>query len=172
MNNQISLRFRLLAAGLQLILPGSIGSFFGFLAVQLIVIRSYVNPSFDLLFLYNLIFGLLLILIAPVIIWICWLILRRIHPIINLAGQDAINCALNNMVVILTLAFIFGTTCGAINMAQSLDPNTSNIILDSSIMLFDLVAIFYAVSSAIASIFTLNGNRFNHRFIYPFIRDE
>jgi uncharacterized Tic20 family protein len=161
-----------MAAGLQAISPGSIGSFLGWLASELISIRSHVNPSHDFVVLYNLIFGLLIVLFLPVMIWICWLIMRRIHPIVNLAGKDAINCALNNLIAIVTLASIFGTTCGAISIAQSLAPTTANSILNSSMVIFDLVAIFYAVSSAIASIFILNGNRFNHRFIYPFIRDE
>jgi hypothetical protein len=168
LNTQIPLKFRLIAASLQAILPGAIGSFLGFLIVQLIIISGHVNPSFEIIILSELILGLLLILILPVIIWICWLIVRRIHPMIDLAGQDAINCALNNLVVIGSLAFIFGTTCGVFNFNQPVATNIAN----SSLVIFDLVAIAYAVNSVIAGISTLNGSRFNNRFIYPFIRNE
>jgi hypothetical protein len=168
LNIQIPLKFRLIAAGLHAIFPGSICSFLGFLASLLISLRSHVNPSLEFVNLYNLILGLMLILILPVIIWICWLIGRRIHPVINLAGQDAINCALNNLMVILSLAFVFGTTCGVLNFNQLI----ANNILNSSLVVFDLLAIFYSINSAISGIFTLRGNRFNNRLIYPFIHNE
>jgi uncharacterized Tic20 family protein len=168
LNTQIPLKFRLIAAGLQAIFPGSICFFLGFLASLLISIRSHVNPSLEFVDLYNLIFGLVLILILPVMIWICWLIMRRIHPVIDLAGQDAINCALNNLVVILSLAFVFGTTCGVINLNQSI----ANNIFNSGLVMCDLVAIYYSINSAIASIFTLRGKQLNNRLIYPFIRNE
>ncbi len=168
MNTQIPLRFRIIAAGLQAILPGLIGSFLGFLALLLISIRSHVNTSLEFVDLYNRILGLMLILILPVIIWICWLIVRRIHPVIDLAGQDAINCALNNLIVILTLASIFGTTCGVFNFNQPL----ANSILNSSLVIVDLVAIAYSINSVISGIFTLRGKHFNNRLIYSFIRNE
>jgi uncharacterized Tic20 family protein len=155
-------------AGLHSIFPGSICSFLGFLTSLLIRMRSHVNPSLEFVDLYNLIFGLMLTLILPVIIWICWLIVRRIHPVIDLAGQDAIDCALNNLIVILSLAFIFGTTCGVLN----LNPSIASNILNSSLVVCNLVAIAYSINSAIASIFTLRGNQFKNRFIYPFIRNE
>jgi hypothetical protein len=94
--------------------------------------------------------------------------MRRIHPVIDLAGQDAINCALNNLVVILSLAFVFGTTCGVLNLNQSI----ANNIFNSGLVVCNLVAITYSINSAIASIFTLRGKQLNNRLIYPFIRNE
>ena len=93
MNPQIPLRFRLVAAGLHAIFPGSIGAFLGLLAAQSIEASS-PDPYTKFVGLYNLILGSMLILILPVIVWICWLITRRIHGIIDIAGQDAINCTL------------------------------------------------------------------------------
>lgn len=173
MNPQTPLKFRLIAAGLHAIFPGSIGAFLGWIVVgwiaaQSIADSSPINPHVELIGLFNLIFGLMLILILPVIVWICWLIARRIHGVINVAGQDAINCTLNNLVVILALAFVFGTTCGVFNSNQSL----AGDILNSSLVIFDLVAIGYAINSAIASVFTLKGRQLNNRLIYPFIHNE
>ena len=168
MNPQIPLRFRLVAAGLHAIFPGSIGAFLGWMVAQLIADSSPINPHVELIGLFNLIFGLMLILILPVIVWICWLITRRIHGVINVAGKDAINCTLNNLVVILALAFVFSTTCGVFNISSS----PANNIMNSSLVLFDLVAIAYAINSAVASVFTLRGSQFNNRLIYQFIRNE
>lgn len=170
MNPQIPLKFRLIAAGLHAIFPVSIGAFLGWMVAQLTEATHPLDPhpASELVGLYNLILGPMLILILPVIVWICWLIARKLHGVINLAGQDAINCTLNNLVVILTLAFVFGTTCGVF----SVNPSLANNILNSSLVLFDLVAIAYAINSAVASIFTLRGNRFNNRLIYPFIHNE
>ena len=167
MNPQISLKFRLIAAGLHAIFPGSIGAFLGLIIVQSIEASS-PDPYTNFVGLYNLILGSILILILPVIVCICWLVTRRIHDVINIAGRDAINCTLNNLSVILALAFVFGTTCGVF----SVNPSLANNILNSSLVLFDLVAIAYAVNSTISSVFTLRGNRFNNRLIYPFLQDE
>lgn len=170
MNPQIPLRFRLIAAGLHAIFPVSIGTFLGWLAAQSIEVSSPIDPhpASELVGLSNLIFGSLLILILPVIVWICWLIARRIHDVINVAGRDAINCTLNNLAVILALAFVFGTTCGVFKV----DPYLANNIMNSSLVLFDLVAIAYAFNSTISCIFTLRGNQFNNRLIYPFVHNE
>jgi uncharacterized Tic20 family protein len=167
LNPQTPLKFRLIAAGLHAIFPGSIGAFLGLLAAQSIEASS-PDPYTKFVGLYNLILGSMLILILPVIVWICWLIARRIHDVINIAGRDAINCTLNNLSVILALSFVFGTTCGVFKV----DPYLANNIFNSSLVLFDLIAIAYAINSVVASIFTLRGNRFNNRLIYPFIHNE
>jgi uncharacterized Tic20 family protein len=165
---QTPLRFRLVAAGLHAIFTGSIGAFLGLLAAQSIEASNPIDPHTKFVGLYNLILGSMLILILPVIVWICWLVTRRIHDVINIAGRDAINCTLNNLSVILALAFVFGTTCGVFKV----DPYLANNIMNSSLVLFDLVAIAYAINSTISSVFTLRGNRFNNRLIYPFLQDE
>lgn len=104
------------------------------------------------------------VLIAPIL----WVIVKNLHPFIDISGRDAMNCAVNTflgtMASLLFSLFVFSVTCGVGNQ----DPT----IVLSSLLLFCGVSIAYFINSLIAAIFALRGYRFQSRLIYPFIKDE
>jgi uncharacterized Tic20 family protein len=131
MNNQLSLKFRLLAAGFHVI---------------------------------NVIFST----ISTPIIWILWLLTKELHPFVDRAGRDALNCAINIFIgmTVCTLfcIFVFSVTCGVGNQ----DPNP---FLWSLIPLAAVYGI-YLLNSTISAIFAVQGYGFKSPIVYPFIRLE
>jgi uncharacterized Tic20 family protein len=158
MSNEIPLKLRLIAFALHLI-GGSIAAgvtLFGFSLLP--IIGDLLSFSFFLIPLS--------IFISPPLILVLWVQTRDMHPFVNQAGRDAINCLLSTIVGILTsivfTIFILSMTCGIGNP----DPNAFLL----SLIPFALVSITYFCNSIVAAISALQGYRLNSRLIYPFIK--
>jgi uncharacterized Tic20 family protein len=109
---------------------------------------------------------------AILIIWILWLFTRNIHPFINLAGRNALNCAINNllwMTVGMTLFIMaFSLTCGVGN--QNPSPLMTTLLM-ISFTLVSLIVFAYVIYALVAGIYAFRGVNFKSRLIYPFIQD-
>ena len=105
---------------------------------------------------------------SVIIIWILWTFTRNIHPFVDLAGRNAFNCAINNLLwlmVGLTLCFsLFSLTCGI----GSQDPGP--VMLGLAFTSF--LALAYVIYALVAGIYALTGSNFKSRLIYPFLQDE
>jgi uncharacterized Tic20 family protein len=148
MRNGIPLNLRLLAVTLHLIGGSIVTSMI--IGVTMIFFDSITSISF----------------LSPPLILILWVQTRDIHPFVNQAGRDAINCSLNTLLgmllsVIFTI-FVFSVTCGVGN------PDPSPFFL--SLIPLALVAIAYFFNSIVAAIFAIQGHRLNSRLIYPFVK--
>jgi uncharacterized Tic20 family protein len=106
--------------------------------------------------------------LSILIIWILWMCTRNIHPFVNLAGKNALNCAINSLIwfmVGLTLCFLlFSLTCGM----GSEDPVP--VMLGLAFTYFFTVT--YSIYALVTGIYALTGSNFKSRLIYPFIQDE
>lgn len=115
----------------------------------------------------NVLFPILSIFSA-LIIWIVWIFTRNIHPFVDLAGRNAFNCAINNLLwlmVGLTLCFsLFSLTCGI----GSQDPGP--VMLGLAFISF--FALAYVIYALVAGIYALTGSNFKSRLIYTFLQDE
>jgi uncharacterized Tic20 family protein len=162
MRDEITLKLRCIAVALHLI-GGSIATcmisavtLLGFSALP--IIGGLLSSSSFLIPLS--------IVLSPPLILTLWVQTRDIHPFINQAGRDAINCLLSTIVgmllsVIFTI-FVFSVTCGIGNQ----DPTPFLL----SFIPFTLVAIAYFFNSIVAAIFAIQGYRLNSRLVYPFIK--
>jgi uncharacterized Tic20 family protein len=162
MENTISLKLRCLAFFLHLI-GGSIAAcmiagvaLLGFASLP--IIGGLLSSSTFLIPLS--------IFISPPLILSLWVQTRDMHPFINQAGRDAINCLLSTIVGMLIglvfTIFVFSMTCGIGNQ----DPTPFLL----SFIPLALVAIAYFFNSIVAAIFAIQGYRLNSRLIYPFIK--
>ncbi len=155
MRDEIPLKLRLLAVALHLI-GGSIVTAM-IIGVTMIFFGSTSSSSLLIP---------LTIFLSPPLILILWVQTRDIHPFVNQAGRDAINCLLNTLLgmllsVIFTI-FVFSITCGVGN------PDPTLFLL--SFIPLALVAIAYFCNSIVAAIFAIQGYRLNSRLVYPFIK--
>jgi uncharacterized Tic20 family protein len=162
MSNEIPLKLRLIGVALHLI-GGSIAismiagaTLLGFSSLP--IIGGILSSSTFLIPLS--------IFISPPLILVLWVQTRDMHPFVNQAGRDAINCLLSTIVgmllsIIFTI-FVFSVTCGVGNQ----DPTLFLL----SFIPFALVSITYFCNSIVAAISTLRGYRLNSRLIYPFIK--
>jgi uncharacterized Tic20 family protein len=102
------------------------------------------------------------------LVWLLWIFTKQLHPFVDRAGKDAMNCAINTflgvMVCALFCIFVFSVTCGVGNQ----DPNP---FLWSLIPLAAVYGI-YLLNSMIAAIFALQGYGFKSPIIYPFLNSE
>jgi uncharacterized Tic20 family protein len=158
MSNEIPLKLRLIAVALHLI-GGSIAAGVTLLGFSLLpIIGGILSSSFFII--------LLSIFISPPLILVLWVQTRDIHPFVNQAGRDAINCLLSTIVGLLTsivfTIFILSMTCGIGN------PDPYSFFL--SLIPFALVSITYFCNSIVAAIFAFRGYRLNSRLIYSFIK--
>lgn len=107
------------------------------------------------------------------IIWILWLFTRNIHPFINLAGRNALNCAINSLLwltVGMTLVImLFSLTCGVGN--QNPSPLMTNLLMISFTLVY-LIMFASVIYALVAGIYAFSGFNFKSRLIYPFIQDE
>jgi uncharacterized Tic20 family protein len=162
MRNEIPLKLRCLAFLLHLI-GGSIAT------SAIILITMYVFSSnriiSDLLVFIPALIPLT-IFVSPFLAATIWVGTKDIHPFMNQAGRDAINCLLNTVVgmllSILLTVFVFSVTCGIGNQ----DPRPFFL----SFIPFALIAITYFFNSIVSAIFAIQGYRLNSRLIYPFIK--
>jgi uncharacterized Tic20 family protein len=155
MRNGIPLNLRLLAVALHLIGGSIVTSMV--IGVTMIFFSSISSSSLLIP---------LTIFLSPPLILILWVQTRDIHPFVNQAGRDAINCSLNTLLgmllsVIFTI-FVFSITCGVGNQ----DPTPFLL----SFIPLALVAIAYFFNSIVAAIFAIQGHRLNSRLIYPFVK--
>jgi uncharacterized Tic20 family protein len=162
MSNKIPLKLRLIAVALHLI-GGSIAismiagaALLGFSSLP--IIGGILSSSTFLIPLS--------IFISPPLILVLWVQTRDMHPFVNQAGRDAINCLLstivNMLISIVFTIFVFSVTCGIGNQ----DPTPFFL----SFIPFALVAITYFGNSIVAAIFALQGYRLNSRLIYSFVK--
>jgi uncharacterized Tic20 family protein len=115
----------------------------------------------------------------PVFSWLLWILTRKIHPFIDLAGKDVRNYTINHLLVYLLLIFITITTCGMTNsnyysdLKSSTEPSTTtqNILTAGPIMLYCNEA-GYFINSVTSGIFSLRGSRFKNRLLISFIKDN
>jgi uncharacterized Tic20 family protein len=112
----------------------------------------------------NVLFPVISIM-SILVIWIVWLLTKEVHPFIDLSGRNALNCAINNLLVttvgIALCLLVFSVTCGIGNQDPSL--------LAASLILVCLLVLTYAVYAVVAGIFALRGHNFTSRLIYPFL---
>ncbi len=106
------------------------------------------------------------IFLSPPLLLVLRVQTRDIHPFVDQAGRDAINCLLSTIVnmlisVVFTI-FVFSVTCGIGNQ----DPTPFLL----SFIPLALVAIAYFFNAVVAAIFAIQGYRLNSRLIYPFIK--
>jgi uncharacterized Tic20 family protein len=165
MSNEISLKFRCLAA-LFHILGGSISAS---VVAYITVALSYTYiPISTRNIAINTAVAMIpaTILLSPIVILILWEITKQRHSFVNQCGRDAINCWLSTllsmMICTIFTIFIFSVTCGV--GSQDVVPFFLSIIP------FCLVTITYFLNSVIAVILATQGYRFNSRLIYPFVR--
>lgn len=115
----------------------------------------------------NVLFPILSIF-SIIIIWIVWIFTRNIHPFVNLAGRNALNCAINSLLwttVGLTLCvLLFSLTCGLGNQ----DPFPFML----GLALVSFLVFAYIIYALVAGIYAFTGSNFKSRLIYPFIQDE
>jgi uncharacterized Tic20 family protein len=101
------------------------------------------------------------------VIWVAWLCTRNIHPFVDLAGRNALNCAINNLlwttVGVTVCLLVFSLTCGLGNQ----DPSLFMI----SLMLVSLLVLAYVIYALVAGVFALKGYNLKSRLIYPFVQD-
>jgi uncharacterized Tic20 family protein len=162
MRNAIPLKLRLLAVGFHLI-GGSIAA--SVIASTMMLNLSAI-PIISTFISFIPALTLLIFFLSPFLILSLWFQTRDIHPFLNQAGRDAINCLLNTILsmllsIVFTI-FVFSVTCGMGNQ----DP--APFLL--SFIPFALVVITYFCNSIVAAIFAIQGYRLNSRLIYPFVK--
>jgi hypothetical protein len=170
MNDRMPLKIRLIAAGIH-------GLFIIYIIILLflIIMTTAKNGSSNIPF-YQIIFPIIfcspLILIVLVITWIFWLITSRIHPFIDIAGRDAMNCLLNCAIAViccfLFMIWMIHITCGTVPYKPN---QLSETLWTISTVSLVFIPIPYFLSSMISIIFTFMGYRWKNRLIYRFVHD-
>jgi uncharacterized Tic20 family protein len=155
MNNEIPLKFRLIAAGLHTI--GATSSLLIWFLGQ-ISSMSIMSPSVLII--------IMIIVLGIMTTWIGWRITKEIHPFIDRAGRSALNCVLSTflamLICLLFCSFIFSITCG-IGIQDSLP-----ILVAAGISF--LILVLYLMNSVVTGMFALSGYDFKSFLIYPFIK--
>jgi uncharacterized Tic20 family protein len=168
MNDLIPLKIRLLAAGIYAIFAVPMGSFLLFVTFVLI---SEINPTNHNLFgliALDFFVGLPMTIVLPVVILIVWNITKKVHPFVDLAGKDVLNCSLNSLTTTILFSFVTCTTCGVVSM---INPDAGSIFV-VGLILINGMALAYTINSVVAGIYALRGYRFKNRLIHSFIRNE
>jgi uncharacterized Tic20 family protein len=157
MNNEIPLKLRLIATGSHLV--GAISSI---LFIFLWLIHAVTLDS-SFMILLSIISAAI---IQPIVVAFYWVITENIHPFVDRAGRNAVNCAVSNLfgtiASILFCTFIFSVTCGVGNQ----DPTLFFI----SLFILCCVELAYFINSVAFGIFALKGYNFDSILIHPFLK--
>ncbi len=167
MNDIISFRIRLLAAGLYAIFAVPMGAFLLFTVFILISENNPANHNMLGLVAIEFLVGLPMTIVLPVVLFIIWQITRRIHSFIDLSGKDVLNYSLNSLLVILCFSFVTCTTCSVVSV---MNPAAGTIFI-VGLVIINCTALAYTIGSIVAGIYALRGYRFKNRLIYSFIPD-
>jgi uncharacterized Tic20 family protein len=131
-------------------------------------IANLLGLSFELLILF-------LIFVIPIFYWLLWILTRKIHPFIDLAGRDVRNYTINHSLVCLLIIFITFTTCGIKapnSLSSSRDSKTAGNILNGAMIVLYCNEAGYFINSVTSAIFNIRGYRFKNRLLIPFIKDN
>ena len=113
---------------------------------------------------YLMFVSLPLMVFLPIMSWAIWLITKDIDPFVDLAGRDVLNCALNNLILCL------GLTVTIVVVSNFLSKLRYFLEVSSTILLLGVATLM--MTSAVAGIFALRGDRFKNSLIHPFVRDN
>jgi uncharacterized Tic20 family protein len=172
MTDRIPAKFRYLAAIHHLIfaivtLPIAVGTPLNYIFRNSPQIANLLEVAFHLSILSH--FGM------PIFSWLLWLLTRKIHPFIDLAGRDVRNYTFNHLLVCLLIIFITFTTCGIKapnSLSSSRDSKTAGNILNGAMIVLYCNEAGYFINSVTSAIFNIRGYRFKNRLLIPFIKDN
>jgi uncharacterized Tic20 family protein len=166
---QIPLKFRTIAAFLHALFAIPMGMTVTFYLWMLLVGDSQMSDVDGPVAIgpYFFIFLTLpMTLIWPIINWIAWASLRNIHPFVDLAGRNALNYALANLILTLGLTVMVFIAIGFLDLYKVPYFN------DVSFGILNFVGAAFVIHSLVASIFAFRNKRYQSRLIYPFVRDK
>jgi uncharacterized Tic20 family protein len=164
-NDRIPAKFRYLAAIHHLIFAIVI------FPIAVGIPLSNTSEIKNLLVVY---FGLL-IYVIPIFYWLLWILTRKIHPFIDLAGRDVRNYTINHSLVCILIIFITFTTCGIAapnSFISSSNSKTAENILNGAMIVLYCNEAGYFINSVTSAIFNIRGYRFKNRLLIPFVKDN
>lgn len=167
LSQRIPLKFRAIAALLHALFAIIMGLSVSFYLWMIFIGSNDMSSRSSLMMtivFYLMFVSLPLIVVLPVMSWTIWLITKDLDPFVDLAGRDAINYALNNLILILGLTVMIVAISNFLSKLKYFHEVSSTILL--------LGVATFVMSSAVAGIFALRGYRFKNSLIHPFIRDN
>jgi uncharacterized Tic20 family protein len=164
---QIPIKFRTIAAVLHAIFAIPMGLSVGLYLWMLLFggseISSQQNQILTIV-LYFVCISLPMTLILPIISWGTWVITKAMHPVVDLAGRDVLNYTLGNLISTICLAILLGVTNGFLYKVPYFNEVSFGIL--------NLVIAAFVMTSIVAGIFALRGDRYQSILIHPFVRGK
>jgi uncharacterized Tic20 family protein len=161
---QIPFKFRSISALLHAIFAIPMGLNIGFYLWMGFIAASRMDPvSFVVtIIFYFFCISLPLIIVLPTIVWVSWLVTKKINPFVDLHGRDVLNYTLSNSIAIaLTIVMMIAISKSFTNIEY-----VNKLILIAACF----VPISFSVNSIVSGIFAFRGYRLNSFLSYPFVR--
>ncbi len=114
--------------------------------------------------LYFIFVSLPMTLIWPLISWIIWKISSFIHPFVDLAGRDALNYALGNLILTICLTIALTVASTSLYMVP--------YFYEVSFGILNFVVAAFVMNSIVAGSLAFRGDRYRSLLIYSFVRDK
>jgi hypothetical protein len=164
----VPLRIRLVATVIHLIFAIPMGCMFILLVLDWDNDNAKYSVEIGVAYI-NILFGIMMIVILPLLLSIISMTVGKIHPFINVSCTDASNYTLNSLIII----FFTTSACIVVGTSRAYTFITKSGVdfFITSLIIINTIAIAYFINSIFSAICTLRGRRFKNRLICPFIRD-